>query len=189
MSKKHGQTGPRTDAGKQRSSRNAFRHGLCSSKVVLDDEDRVAFEGLRQDLIDEHQPATATEELLVDQMAQSYWRLERANATELDALADEEIAFERVLLARRYATSFERAFHKALQTLRQLQKDRAKREQESFRSEEPVGQPILAAVAFQVAPPNRAVTPSSGPCEPPAALAIAWRKSPSTAASPQPIRT
>jgi hypothetical protein len=37
-------TGPRTDAGKQRSSLNALRHGLTGHVIVLPSEDQVAYE-------------------------------------------------------------------------------------------------------------------------------------------------
>jgi hypothetical protein len=39
--------GPRTVAGKARSSRNALKHGLCASKLlVVPDEDAAAFAAL-----------------------------------------------------------------------------------------------------------------------------------------------
>ena len=37
-------TGPRTDAGKQRSSQNALRHGLTARTAVLPSEDQAAYE-------------------------------------------------------------------------------------------------------------------------------------------------
>ena len=131
MSKKHGQTGPKTEEGKARSSLNALRHGLCSSKIVLKGEDQASYEALLQDLIDEYKPATTTEALLVDQLAQNYWRLQRARLREQE---NDKYATRTLLLLNRYANSYHRAFHKTLETLCRMQKDRARREAESFRS-------------------------------------------------------
>jgi len=41
-------TGPRTDAGKQRSSLNALRHGLTAASAVLLSEDRSAYDAHRR---------------------------------------------------------------------------------------------------------------------------------------------
>lgn len=61
-------------------------------------------------------------------MAQHYWRLNRVRQREQQALlADPEMSnLPALLLLQRYATTFERAFYKALQTLRQLQSERRK---------------------------------------------------------------
>ena len=72
-------TGPRTDAGKARVSRNATRHGLCSTVPVMSDEDRPKFEELLNDLNEEHQPDGLTEILLVYKMAVNFLNCWRAN--------------------------------------------------------------------------------------------------------------
>ena len=54
-------TGPRTAAGKQRSSQNALTHGLTSRSPVLATEDPVAYQQHCRQLFDEYQPATPTE--------------------------------------------------------------------------------------------------------------------------------
>jgi hypothetical protein len=66
-------TGPRTPNGKLASSRNSLKHGLASGELIISGEDRAAFEALRDAPLEEHQPATQTEELLVQEIAQSYW--------------------------------------------------------------------------------------------------------------------
>jgi hypothetical protein len=71
-------TGPATEEGKARSARNNFRHGLASGQLIVPVEDPADFEALAQDLFNEHQPATPTEENLVLSMAQHFWLGQRA---------------------------------------------------------------------------------------------------------------
>ncbi|MEO7145146.1 MAG: hypothetical protein ABI165_16740, partial [Bryobacteraceae bacterium] len=49
-------TGPKTEAGKDASKNNAFKHGLTSKQIVLRSEDPEAFDQLRTGLIDEFSP-------------------------------------------------------------------------------------------------------------------------------------
>src|SRR5690349_14584084 len=70
-------TGPRTEEGKAASSKNAFKHGLYSEEVLVPGEDLAQYEALLADLRAEHQPATPSEEILVDEMAQHYWHIRR----------------------------------------------------------------------------------------------------------------
>jgi hypothetical protein len=51
-------TGPRTAAGKQRSSQNALTHGLTSRSPVLPSEDPAAYHLHCRQFLDEYQPAT-----------------------------------------------------------------------------------------------------------------------------------
>ena len=76
-------TGPRTDAGKQRSSLNAIRHGLTAQTVVLPSEDPAAYEAHRRQFLDEYQPATPTETQLVQELIDTSWRLNRIPLLEL----------------------------------------------------------------------------------------------------------
>ncbi len=54
-------TGPRTAAGKQRSSLNVLRHGLTAASPVLPSEDPAAYQRHCRQFFDEYQPATPTE--------------------------------------------------------------------------------------------------------------------------------
>jgi hypothetical protein len=67
--------GPRTDSGKQRSSLNALRHGLTAVSPVLPSEDQAAYDAHRRGFFDEYQPATPTETQLVQELADTSWRL------------------------------------------------------------------------------------------------------------------
>ncbi len=121
-------TGPRTPEGKKRSSQNSFKHGIYAKVLLVQGENAAEFEELRAKLRAEHQPANTTEEILVDELAQHFWRLRRFRAYEATLWEPEtfcNLACEKhIALVLRAASSAERGFHKALATLRQLQKDR-----------------------------------------------------------------
>jgi hypothetical protein len=119
-------TGPRTPSGKLASSRNSLKHGLASGELIVQGEDRAAFEALLRGLLDEHRPANATEELLVTEMAQSWWLAQRAIRLQNDCFGENSVDEKRLSLFLRYQSTHERAFHKALNTLIRLQKDRRK---------------------------------------------------------------
>jgi hypothetical protein len=70
-------TGPRTRAGKERSKRNAIRHGIFSDVVVLASESRREYLSLLKGLQDTLQPEGTLEELLVEQLASLAWRIRR----------------------------------------------------------------------------------------------------------------
>ena len=124
-------TGPRTDEGKAASSRNSLRHGLTATQVVLPGEDPAAYDALRQTLMDSHHPAEGIETILVDQIAQCVWRLNRARAIERDVLEQDLTApdnasdgkLEKVM---RYMASIEREFHRAVRELTNLQSLRSR---------------------------------------------------------------
>lgn len=75
-------TGPKTGAGKTASSRNAATHGLFARDVVAAGEDRKLFDTLLEALIEEHQPRTFTETLIIERLAVSFWREKRLAAAE-----------------------------------------------------------------------------------------------------------
>ena len=75
-------TGPRTDAGKAISRRNAITHGLTADQLLLDGEDPAVFEMLREDIFDEYAPATAYEAELTHRIATLSWRLRRIDVFE-----------------------------------------------------------------------------------------------------------
>ena len=77
-------TGPRTEAGKQRSSQNALRHGLTARTPVLPSEDQAAYHQHCRKFENEYQPATATETQLVQELADTSWRLNRIPPLEAD---------------------------------------------------------------------------------------------------------
>ena len=95
-------SGPRTESGKRRSSRNALRHGLTAQNAVLPTEDPEAYQRHVQQFLDEYAPANATETQLVHEIANTAWRLNRQFQKAVDRLLD--IQHERRRLERRQLT-------------------------------------------------------------------------------------
>src|SRR5262245_51885044 len=82
--------GPKTAEGRAISSRNATKHGLSSrNPVVLECENDEDYEALHQSQMEIHQPATAAERDLVDQMVVARWRILRLQRIESDILDNE----------------------------------------------------------------------------------------------------
>jgi hypothetical protein len=149
-------TGPRTDAGKARSSQNAIKHGLTSRTIVLANEDPAAWHRLLDSYLERFQPADPVEAHLLEQLAAAQWRIRRAWAIE-SATYDLEIAASdsyvrenfdqidqptRTAIAhrnltdqsrslasiQRYEARLSREYHRALSELRALQQERRSRE-------------------------------------------------------------
>ncbi len=70
-------TGPRTDAGKAASARNATKHGLLSHQVVLPDENEAEFDGFRDRLVEDLAPSGELESVLAERIVLAAWRLRR----------------------------------------------------------------------------------------------------------------
>jgi hypothetical protein len=85
--------GPSTPAGKERSSLNALRHGLCAKCIVLDHESRENFLILLQQHVDRFRPANEVEFGMIEEMCASYWRQRRAWSIET-ALLNTQIALQ-----------------------------------------------------------------------------------------------
>ena len=176
-------TGPNSAGGKAAAKHNALRHGLTSKEVVLDNEDPAAFEALRADLMNAYRPADAAESTLVEEVAVCFWRLKRARALEAATFTFEchgadpiigfnagHVEFDRL---RRYMTTIERAYHRALEQLQRTQRER------SVRHSPDVGFVSQKVEPFEVKPSrlNRDRTDrpviilTTGPDEPPVDLA------------------
>ncbi|HWY48273.1 MAG TPA: hypothetical protein VNX70_12870 [Bryobacteraceae bacterium] len=142
-------TGPRTAAGKQRSSLNAWRHGLTGQTVVLPTEDHSAYERHSQSFLDEYHPQGATETQLAQSLIDTSWRLNRAAALETNLFSlgitemedrlrvnhpEAETALAMALAFREHMRAFAsistqsqrlaRQFERTLALLRQIQAER-----------------------------------------------------------------
>ena len=185
-------TGPKTEEGKAKSSLNRLSHGFASSTRFVKGEDPAVFNLLLDDLISEHQPATPTEQILVEQMAHHHWISLRATR-----LQDREIEFHLQIrmtpvnlgLFIRYQTSAERSFHKAHTELLMAQKQR-QNSKIGFESKKPEVAPEAPAKSQPKTPtpaPATEKSPFPAPAEPQertAAQEIAWMMS----ASPDKLR-
>jgi hypothetical protein len=79
-------TGPKTKAGKRRSSLNALRHGLTGQTIVLPSDDLEAYRQHVESFVDEYRPNGATESHLVQTLADTAWRQNRVAALETNLL-------------------------------------------------------------------------------------------------------
>ena len=76
-------------------------------------------------LIEEHQPATPTEHILVERMAQHFWTAQRAMRLQFISFGDIDHG-KQLALYMRYQTTHDRAFHKCLSDLLKLRAERRK---------------------------------------------------------------
>ena len=79
-------TGPTTDAGKQRSRRNAIRHGLTAETVITTLEDEEDYKAFELSVTSGFDAPTAVERELVLRLASLLWRLRRATAIDTGLL-------------------------------------------------------------------------------------------------------
>lgn len=144
-------TGPRTTQGKVRSSRNALKHGLLSSQILLEHEDAEELKALREGLYEELQPVGTLEVVLVERIVASAWLQRRALRAETalmewqhglgmrwkpeiwednqkwrreqraDRATFAMLADSRLEKIQRYETAKERQMYKALHELQRLQ--------------------------------------------------------------------
>lgn len=138
-------TGPKTRSGKAIVSKNALRHGILSREAVLKGEDEASLISFSDRMRSELQPSGEVENLLVDRIIASAWRLRRLVKVEVGIFRREmEVKFgERgdVGLAfirdgngadafsklSRYESGIERSMYRALHELQRLQAERAGR--------------------------------------------------------------
>ena len=147
-------TGPITEAGKAIAKFNALRHGMTAESAVLPYEDHLAYAMLREALLSHYAPANIAEEMLVDVVANSYWRLLRARRVETSTLKlgiqalkqrnglnpapnskdDDALAVfftddnDNMRNQERYHGTIERSYFRAVETLRKVQNDRIRDE-------------------------------------------------------------
>jgi len=165
-------TGPKTEEGKATSSRNRLSHGFASSTRFVKGEDPAEFNSLLDDLISEHQPATPTEQILVEQMAHHHWISMRATRLQDSIVASylmTGLTPVQLGLFIRYQTSAERSFHKAHAALLKAQKQRES-SKIGFESKKP-------EVTPEAPPKPEPKTPFPTPAEPQEpniAQEIAW---------------
>ncbi|MBV9302562.1 MAG: hypothetical protein JOY62_16650 [Acidobacteriaceae bacterium] len=119
-------SGPKTPEGKAISSRNNFQWGFCGRFTVLPCESQQEFDELKAALRNEHQPATPTETILVDKMAEHHWLTRRALRLQNAALAEADDKSFALFL--RYQTTNDRAFHRCLNDLVKLRAEKRKQE-------------------------------------------------------------
>lgn len=124
-------SGPQSEAGRQVSSRNSFRHGLTGHGFALLDWERLeTFDRIKAEFEREHQPATATESVLVERMVQHYWLVQRCISPQTALMVDivDDSTLKAIDTYIRYQTHHQRQFDKALAMLLKLRAETCKAE-------------------------------------------------------------
>jgi hypothetical protein len=80
-------TGPKTDAGKARSSRNSVRHGLLAGAATLLAEPDREITALLTSYRSDFRPSSAHEDFLVNELAVTAWRLKQITRIETGLMA------------------------------------------------------------------------------------------------------
>jgi hypothetical protein len=94
---RRGPTGPRTERGKQRSSRNAVKFGIFSRATLIKGESRAVYQSLLEGFWEALQPVGKVEELLVEKLVSYSWRRQRCLVAEGATIrkASEFLEFDR----------------------------------------------------------------------------------------------
>jgi len=129
-------TGPRTDAGKQRSSQNALSHGLTCRTAVLPTENQEAYEQHCRNFRDQYKPANTTETQLVQELADTSWRLNRIPLLETSLITEvpnPESLIPQLAKFGLYSSRLSRQYQNALDKLRALQSERLDEERQQLK--------------------------------------------------------
>ena len=78
----HGQTGPRTEAGKSKSSRNAIRTGLYAARDFIRTGEEEEYAQTLIKLMDELTPEGTIEQTFATEIMGATWRLRRCRLVE-----------------------------------------------------------------------------------------------------------
>lgn len=128
----HTSKGPRTAKGKAVASRNALKHGIFSSVLLLTSESCERYNFLLSGLCEHFKPIGTLEEVLVEKIAVTIWRYRRLISTEtaeikvganpLDFVSNSDST----VLNRfpRYEASIERGLDRTLMQLERIQRMR-----------------------------------------------------------------
>ena len=75
-------TGPKTAAGKKRSSQNSFKHGLSGRTVVMPGEDMALYLKHSKEIVESLNPVPGIESELAQTVADGFWRMKRLRTVE-----------------------------------------------------------------------------------------------------------
>ena len=125
-------SGPTSPLGVAASSQNRTSHGLArhvnGTFRLLPSEDPDAFASFKQSLLNEHQPASETESVLVTEMVEAHWLADRAqhllDTTCTHPETGDITDRQKFSLLLRYKTTHSRSFHKCSQDLAKLRKEK-----------------------------------------------------------------
>jgi hypothetical protein len=133
-------TGPKTDAGKERSSQNSLKHGLFSTRVVLPYENQSEYDALLAGLTDHYQPVGVEEITMVREVTDNYWKIQRARRVEhaiIESHATSDLAYAEWIMSDDYlryerimrmVDRLQNAWHRSMSRIDKLQSARKREE-------------------------------------------------------------
>jgi len=125
-------TGPKTKAGKHRSSRNALQHGLTAQSAVLPTDDQPAYHRHVESFVNEYRPEGPTETHLVQNLADTAWRQDRIAALEAKLFAADDPDTRAISNLSLHSQRIARQFEKTLHLLKEVQSPRLEARQEDL---------------------------------------------------------
>ena len=117
-------TGPKTKAGKHRSSRNALQHGLTAQSAILPTDDQAAYRKHVRSFVKEYRPEGPTETHLVQNLADTAWRQDRIAALEAKLFAADDPDTRAISNLSLHSQRIARQFEKTLHLLKEVQSPR-----------------------------------------------------------------
>ena len=141
--------GVKTKAGKDKIKYNSVKHGLLSKELIIPEDDKLIFKEFKEIIIAQLQPEAGLEELLVERIITSSWRLKIAikveqnlihwqenykQPGELEIFKESDEQEKRKAISKiaenkslenimRYETTIERSLYRAINELRCLKKN------------------------------------------------------------------
>jgi hypothetical protein len=139
-------TGPRTREGKQKASENSTKHGCCSKRLLLPEEDPEEFEALKAGWLQSYDTRDPVSLMLVLQAAKAQWQQIRAqNAFDKAQYAIYEEQPDCTLWTeehhklyskfQRYLSAAERSFLRVFHEVERLRRTQLKQEEVAFKQD------------------------------------------------------
>jgi hypothetical protein len=122
-------SGPKTPEGKAKSCLNHTSYGFNSATLFIPLEEQEDFNGLLSALLNEFQPATPHEQILVERMVRNQWhslRAIRLQSISLKASVPLGFTHKDLGVLVRYQTAADRTYDKSHSELLKAQKERVK---------------------------------------------------------------
>jgi len=133
-------TGPRTEAGKVTSSRNALKHGLTAKTALMPDEDAEVHACFLAGMLDSYDPFNAAETALVEEMIDVQWRLRRASRFEVRILSAETLDMKALNNMSLHASRLKRQYSATFKEFQELHRANRKLREEQMKDAELIQQ-------------------------------------------------
>jgi hypothetical protein len=139
-------TGPRTREGKQKASQNSTKHGCCSKRLLLADEDPEEWEALKAGWLQSYDTRDPVSLMLVLQAAKAQWQQLRAHnafSAAQHAIYEEqpdctlwtEEHHRLYSKFQRYLSAAERSFQRAFHDVERLRRTQQKQKEVAFKQD------------------------------------------------------